>query len=160
MKKDEFLLKRIKAELLSELEQISRLMDEYSDFLNKYSVSMDACILRLKASFMADFYTGVEKVLKLIVEEINGSVPKGEGWHKRLLHTMTLEINKIRPVVISNELYLDLLKFLGFRHVVRQAYGFQLDEKKIKELEKIFIKTWKRFSYEIKKFCDFLEGKS
>lgn len=73
---------------------------------------------------------------------------------------MTLEINKIRPVVISNELYLDLLKFLGFRHVVRQAYGFQLDEKKIKELEKIFIKTWKRFSYEIKKFCDFLEGKS
>lgn len=40
---------------------------------------MDACILRLKASFMADFYTEVEKVLKLIVEEINGSVPKGEG---------------------------------------------------------------------------------
>ncbi len=73
---------------------------------------------------------------------------------------MTLEIKGIRPAIISNELYLDLLSFLGFRHVVRQAYGFQLDEKKINELEKLFIKTWKRFSSEIKKFCNFLEGKS
>ena len=160
MKKNELFLKRTKTELLSELEQISRLMDEYNDFLNKYSSNMDAYTLRVKTSFMADFYTGIEKVLKLIVEEINGGIPKGEDWHKRLLHTMTLEIKGIRPAIISNELYLDLLRFLGFRHDVRQAYGFQLDEKKINELEKIFVKTWKRFSSEIKKFCNFLEGKS
>lgn len=117
---------------------------------------MDAYLLRVKASFMADFYMGVEKIFRLIAEDLNGGVSKGEGWHKKLLHTMTIEIKKVRPAVISEGLYQDLLKFLGFRHVVRQAYGFQLDEKRLTELEKIFEKTSNRFYREIKKFCQFL----
>jgi hypothetical protein len=160
MKKDELFLKRIRTELLAELEKIARLMDEYADFLAKYSGKMDAHLLRAKASFMADFYMGVEKLFRLIVEELNGGTPRGEGWHKRLLHTMSLEIKGLRPPVISQKLYADLLKFLGFRHVVRQAYGFQLDEKKLDELEEIFLRTWKRFSHDIKQFCTFLRGKS
>jgi len=158
MKKDELFLKRIKTEILSELEQVAHLMDEYSDFISKYSGHMDVYLLRVKASFMADFYMGVEKVFRLIVEELNGGTPRGEGWHKRLLHAMSLEIKGIRPSVISIELYQDLLKFLGFRHVVRQAYGFQLEENRLEELEKIFQKTFKKFYREIKKFCNFLEG--
>jgi hypothetical protein len=39
---------------------------------------------------------------------------------------------------------------------LRQAYGFQLDEKKLEELEGIFEKTWKSFSIEIERFCHFL----
>jgi len=54
---------------------------------------------------------------------------------------------------------MDLLKFLGFRHVVRQAYGFQLDVRKLEELENIFIKTSDRSAKEIKLFCHFLDGK-
>lgn len=158
MKKDEIFLKRIKAEITSELEHISKLMDEYHGFLKKYSSHMDTYLLRVKATFMADFYTGVEKIFRLIAEEINGGVPKGEGWHKKLLHTMTLEIKRVRPAIISEGLYQDLLKFLGFRHVVRQAYGFQLDKDKLEELEKIFEKTWEKFSREIKRFCKFLES--
>ena len=91
MIKDELLLRRIKAELLSELDQISKLMDEYSDFIGKYSKHIDVYLLRVKASFMADFYMGVEKIFKLIVEELNGGAPRGEGSHKRLLHTMSLK---------------------------------------------------------------------
>lgn len=158
MKKDEIFLKRIKAEITSELEQISKLMDDYCDFLDKYSSCMDIYLLRVKASFMADFYMGVEKVLRLIAEELNGGIPKGEGWHKKLLHTMTLEIKNIRPAVISEELYKELLKFLGFRHVVRQAYGFHLDGKKLSDLEKIFKKTWKGFVRDMHNFCCFLDG--
>ena len=156
MKKDELFLKRVGAEVLSELGRMSKLMEEYSDFLDKYSDNMDEYLLRVKASFMADFYMGVEKIFELIAEELNGGSPRGEGWHKRLLHSMTLEMGKIRPAVISGELYRDLVQFLGFRHVVRQAYGFQLDPRKLDELEKVFRKTWKRFSREIKAFCRFL----
>jgi hypothetical protein len=160
MKKDELFLKRVQSELLAELGNIAKLMHEYSDFLSKYTGRMDAHLLRAKASFMADFYMGVEKLFRIIVEELNGGTPRGEGWHKRLLHAMSLEIKGLRPPVISQKLYADLLKFLGFRHVVRQAYGFQLDEKKLDELEEIFPRTWKRFAREIKQFCTFLKGKS
>lgn len=156
MKKDDLFLKRVRAEILSELDHVSQLMKDYDDFLDKYSGHMDVYLFRVKASFMADFYMGVEKILKLMAEELNGGAPRGEGWHKRLLHGMTLEMKGIRPAVISDTLYADLLKFLGFRHVVRQAYGFQIDEKKLEELEKIFKKTCKRFSREIRKFCSFL----
>ncbi len=37
MKKDELFLRRIKTELLAELAQVAQLMDEYSDFVMKYS---------------------------------------------------------------------------------------------------------------------------
>ena len=72
---------------------------------------------------------------------------------------MMLEVKGIRPAVISHDLYGDLIQFLGFRHVVRQTYGFQLDENKLHELEGIFDKTWRRLSREIKTFCNLLEGK-
>jgi len=48
-------------------------------------VSMDTYLLRAKASFMADFYMGVENIFRTISEELNGGVPRGDGWHKRLL---------------------------------------------------------------------------
>ena len=104
MKKDELFLKRIGTELLSELKQVSRLMDEYRDFVNKYSDHMDIYLLKVKASFMADFYMGAEKMFEIIAEELNGGTPRGEGWHKRLLHTMAIGVKEIRPAVISNEL--------------------------------------------------------
>ncbi len=159
MKKDDLLLKRTSAEILAELNRLSKLMDEYKQFISEYSGHMDKYLMRVKASFMADFYMGVEKIFEIIVEELNGGAPRGEAWHKRLLHTMTLEIKGVRPPVISDALHQNLMKFLGFRHVVRQAYGFQLDGQKMDELESIFETTWERFLRELKKFCSFLEGK-
>lgn len=159
MKKDELTLKRTAAEIRGELERISKLMKEYREFIRKYSKHGDMHLLRVNASYMADFYMGVEKILEIVIEELNGGAPKGEAWHKRLLHAMTLDVKGARPAVLSNALYEDLIQFLGFRHVVRQAYGFQLDEKKLYELESIFEKTWRRFSLEIKEFCNLLEGK-
>lgn len=159
MKKDELVLKRLAAEVREELERISKLMKEYREFIHKYSKHGDMHLMRVNASYMADFYMGVEKIFSTLIEELNGGTPKGEAWHKRLLLAMTLEVKGVRPAVISKALYENLVQFLGFRHVVRQAYGFQLDEVKLHNLEKIFEKTWRRFSSEIKDFCNLLEGK-
>jgi hypothetical protein len=160
MKKNELFLKRLTAEILSELREISRLHSEYKAFLRKYSPRMDKFLLRAKASYMADFYIGAEKIMRLIAEELDGGVPAGEKWHKKLIHSMTIEIPGVRPAIFSKGLYHDLLKFLGFRHVVRQAYGFELDRKKLEGLEADFDKTFKEFSREIRQFCRFLEGKT
>ena len=47
------------------------------NFLEKYP-SLDRYLLRTKASFLADFYMGVERIFKIIAEELNGGTPKGE----------------------------------------------------------------------------------
>lgn len=156
MRNDELLVERIISEIKEELDNLLKLRNEYKDFLKKYP-SIDKYLLRAKASFLADFYVGVEKISKIIAEEINGGIPKGEDWHKRLLLDMNLSIGG-RPPVISKELYSGLLKFLGFRHVVRQAYGFELDEKKLEELAAIFEPVLEKFFTEIEGFCNTLRG--
>ena len=46
-----------------------------------------------------------------------------------------------RCFVANSDLHNSLRPFLGFRHVVRQAYGFHLDEAKLEELASSFENT-------------------
>ncbi|MFH0925763.1 MAG: hypothetical protein V1872_09085 [bacterium] len=154
MKNNNMILKRIISEIREELNNLLSLKWDYQDFLNKYQI-IDKYLLRAKASFLADFYMGVERIFKIIAEEINGGLPKGEHWHKRLLQDASIKIDE-RSAVISKRLYEDLLKFLGFRHVVRQAYGFELNEKKLEELASIFDNVVENFIIEINQFCNLL----
>ena len=155
MNGDEIFIRRIVSEINAELSNILRLRDEYNEFINKYK-TVDKYLLRVKASYLADFYMGIERVFQIIATEIDGGIPQGEEWHKRLLLNMTIEIEGVRPPVISPGLYNNLRLFLGFRHVVRQAYGFQLDESKLEELVSSFEDTVRKFSSEVTKFCNTL----
>jgi hypothetical protein len=42
-----------------------------------------------------NFYTGCERIFRLIAAEVNGGVPKDLDWHKRLLTQVGLEIEII-----------------------------------------------------------------
>src|SRR4030066_913220 len=156
MSGNEILVRRIVSEINAELSNIRRLRNEYNEFISKYK-SVDKYLLRVKASYLADFYMGIERIFQIIATEIDGGLPQGEEWHKRLLLNMTLEIEGVRPPVISSGLYNSLRTFLGFRHVVRQAYGFQLDENKLEELASAFEKTSTNFSAEITNFCEIMK---
>ena len=157
MNGDEILIRRIISEINAELSNILTLRNEYREFTNKYK-TVDKYMLRVKASYLADFYMGIERIFQIISTEIDGGLPQGEEWHKRLLLNMTIEIEGVRPPVISTNLYNSLRPFLGFRHVVRQAYGFQLDEAKLEELASSFENTVRHFSDEVAKFCDTLRN--
>lgn len=154
---NEMALERIVSEIKEETGSLKALRNDYKNFLEKYP-SLDKYLLRAKASFLADFYMGVERIFKIIAEELNGGTPKGEDWHKRLLLDMSLNIGK-KPPVISGELYSKLLMFLGFRHVVRQVYGFELDEKRLDALSVHFEPVLEKFIEEIESFCRFLRNR-
>ena len=57
-----------------------------------------------------------------------------EEWHSELLHQMTLDIKGLRPPVISPNTEKILREYLGFRHLFRKRYGFELDWQKTKRL--------------------------
>ncbi|HHT9107658.1 MAG TPA: hypothetical protein ACFYEF_04215 [Candidatus Wunengus sp. YC63] len=154
---DELTIERIISEIKEETGSIIVLSNEYKNFLEKYPF-LDRYLLRTKASFLADFYMGVERIFKIIAEELNGGTPKGEDWHKRLLLDMSLNIGE-RPPVISRELHGSLLMFLGFRHVVRQVYGFELDEKRLEALSVHFEPVLEKFIKEMEGFCQFLKDR-
>src|SRR3989304_10621472 len=113
MNGDEILVRRIVSEINAELSNILRLRDEYNEFINKYK-SVDKYLLRVKASYLADFYMGIERTFQIIATEIDGGIPQGEEWHKRLLLKMKIEIEGGRHPVISSGLYNSLRLFRFF----------------------------------------------
>jgi hypothetical protein len=127
-------LNNLKVFRLSIQDEITKLklLDKEKDGLLKRKPS--SYILRAGGSILHDFYTGLEKIFENIAKEVDQRVPMGEEWHSELLHQMTLDIPGLRPPVISNSTEKKLREYLGFRHLFRKRYGFELDWEKMKKL--------------------------
>lgn len=124
------LAKRIAVEL-DEIQRVTRhVQKDWRNFLR----TADDGYLKATAFDLHSFYTGLERIFRLIAEILDGSLPGGEGWHKLLLSQMALEIQNVRPAVIS-EATLDLIEeYLRFRHLVRNVYSFNLLPEKVQSL--------------------------
>jgi hypothetical protein len=91
-------------------------------------------VVRAGGSILHDFYTGIEKIFESIAKEVDHRFPMGEEWHSELLHQMTLDIPGLRPRVITANTEKKLREYLGFRHLFRKRYGFELEWQKLKKL--------------------------
>lgn len=124
-------LKVLRLFINDEFEKL-RLLDKEKDSLLKKKPSN--YILRAAGSILHDFYTGIEKIFENIGKEVDRRIPLGEEWHSELLHQMTLDIKGLRPPVISPNTEKILREYLGFRHLFRKRYGFELDWQRMKRL--------------------------
>jgi hypothetical protein len=102
-----------------------------------------------------NFYTGCERIFQLVVSELNGGVPSGNDWHRRLLDRMKTE-REGRPAVISVALASRLQEYLGFRHVVRSLYGYELDPDRIAKLVSRYSEVWLQYEQEVQGFVVWL----
>ena len=112
---------------------------------------------RIVGSILHDFYTGIERIFRRIAEEVDGGVPAGEGWHRELLEVMSLELEGVRPAVLSGKLMRKLDEYLRFRHLFRNIYGFELEPRRLKSLAKGMNKTLMALKKAIGKFNKFLD---
>jgi hypothetical protein len=101
------------------------------------------------------FYTGCECIFSLISVELNGGVSKNADWHKRMLSRMAID-NEERKAVITLQTAERLEDFLGFRHVIRNIYGFELKIDRIDALVKQYPAAWCAFETDIRAFVDWL----
>jgi len=70
---------------------------------------------------------------------------------------MSSEVPRVRPAVLSPELRDNLDRYRGFRHVVRNAYTFNLDVELVELLIKHLQPTMNQLSEELLAFAEFLE---
>lgn len=108
--------------------------------------------LRFCGSIIADFYNGIEEIFRNIAILIDESEPKGGQFHSVLLAQMTNSIEGKRISVISRELEKELREYLGFRHVFRKTYGFELEWEKFKKLFFNLESTFQKLKMEIEQF--------
>jgi hypothetical protein len=85
------------------------------------------------AAFMAQFYGGVENILKRIIRFNGVPLPTGDTWHIDLFKSFCEPPLYHLPVLFDGSSALALAPYRKFRHVVYHGYGFQLDWNRMKE---------------------------
>ncbi len=108
------------------------------------------------SAYMAQFYTGVENILKRINKFYNLPLSNTEAWHIDLFNRFCSPSEKPLPVLFDDSLKADLTGFRKFRHVVHHGYGFQIEWERliigIEKIEDVFLRfrtrvlcNWQKF---------------
>jgi len=127
--------RRLAAEIHREIGALDRLCREVDEALQTISGSTPSTLLvRGAANLVHDFYTGAEKIFELVAVSLDGGLPEGPRWHRRLLDAMALDLPGLRPPAISPATLLELEEYLRFRHLFRNVYGFELDWPRVRPL--------------------------
>ena len=154
MRQGKAVLVRARSEIVAELEGLEHLLREHGRLPVERS---DPFLLRARASMLHDLYTGVERILIKIAEELGGGIPRSEQWHRDLLRSMAMELPDLRPAVFSRELHDLLVPYLRFRHFFRNVYGYVLDESRLDELDAGFDAALARFQDEMLVFLEWMD---
>mgnify|MGYP000367844249 FL=1 len=144
------------SEIKSERDRLSTLTEELQDLEDAMNGEPTGVELRAAGSILHDYYTGLEKIFRLIALELDGDLPSGEDWHKRLLDRMAGEIEDLRPPVIDGGLKEQLAEYLRFRHLFRHIYGFELKWTRCKPLVQKLPQIHREIAYALDEFENYL----
>jgi hypothetical protein len=136
---------------------IDRNLDGLRNLLETNPVQSTGHELRAEASYIHDFYNSAENLFRIVAEELNGGIPRGESWHRLLLLEMKSEIAGSRGAVISGKLYELLDTCLRFRHLFRNSYGVLLDPQKTREVAGVVLAADTLLKQEFTVFIDSLK---
>jgi hypothetical protein len=85
------------------------------------------------AAFLAQFYNGIENILKRISRFEGVPLPSGETWHIELFQRFCSPSHPELPELFDEALASTLAPYRRFRHVAFHGYGFQMDWSRMAE---------------------------
>lgn len=150
-------LRRLAAQIENDLSTSLELAKEAANFADKveeFQVNKENPYIYAVAVTLQHFYTSLETAFKRVVKEMEGDLPSGESWYQDLLEIVCLEIEGVRPALISSQVKKDIDKLRRFRHVVRHGYEYELDWSQMTPL----VESLERITDQIEK--DFTEFSS
>ena len=146
----------LKADIDREVAQVERLLEESRSDLSGVGDIPSRLEVRVVASILHDFYSGVERVFERIAVELDGDLPRGRDWHSQLLNRMEEDVEGVRPRVLTSNLAERLRTFLRFRHLFRNIYGGQLHWERSTELLAEVDEVWPLLKQEMQEFTGVL----
>lgn len=151
-------VKDLSDEIDIELEQIETLLRELTSL--REDVSGRWPTIREKtaaAAFLAQFYNGIENILKRISRFKSIPLPAGDTWHVDLFKRFCSPPHKSLPPLFDESLALAMSSFRQFRHVVHHGYGFQMDWTRMQEGMGNIDDVFGRFKARLHDFLHLLE---
>jgi len=152
-------IRELAADIENELQHLTRLEAEIRQVQEEiqHDPARASLFYENLALKLHNFYTGCERILRLVAAELNGALPSSYDWHRRLLERMSAE-REGRPAVLAPQTAQRLEEYLAFRHVVRNVYGFELDPQRIKQLVTAYPSVWHLFEVEVRSFVKWLRA--
>jgi len=150
-------LTQIAIRIRSELHELEDVLIRIKEGWDRAQRSGDSYYLDGVALNLHSLYSGIERLFELIAVNVDGNKPDKENWHRELLKQMAREVQQLRPAVISEESYLKLDIYRGFRHVVRNVYTINFDPLKVGKLVVEAPEVFNVVRKELSAFADFLE---
>jgi hypothetical protein len=143
-------LSELREEISIELEMMESTVQEAASLLNDLSLREPTVREKTAAgAFLAQFYGGIENILKRIHRYHDIPMPVGDTWHTDIFKRFCNPSFSPFPPLFDELLAADLSPFRKFRHVVYRGYGFQFDWERMKEGLGMVGKVYSRFASSI-----------
>lgn len=145
----------LKADIKADLEAIA----EIYAALHRYDAGplKDEQVI-ITAYYLHNLYSAFESIFQRIATVFENQIPDQAGWHAELLRRMRLDIESVRPKVISDRAYDALDELRRFRHLFRSAYRVRLDAERLNLVRKKAEVLEQIYQDEIENFLAFLDS--
>ncbi|MCR4790824.1 MAG: hypothetical protein K5839_07075, partial [Treponemataceae bacterium] len=104
-------------------------------------------------SILHSYYNGLESIFCLIYKSLENKSLAGNMWHTDLF-TYTFSATDTHKQILSDDLKNDLKEYLGFRHVFRHSYGYELDWTRLYPLFAKLSSNWQVVKKQIQNFLE------
>jgi hypothetical protein len=122
--------------LIGEIEKTVSLLEEVRSFYMEIQqnelqqLGKTRATALIVAQVLENYYTCLETLFLRVSQYFENSLLKNK-WHSDLLDKMILDIEGIRPPVVSSETYKNLRELMRFRHFKRYYFELDYDWKKL-----------------------------
>lgn len=118
----------LKAEMnaqLNEIEDIYKKLDDRRKKRGKTGIESMGYQLH-------NLYCAFEDLFKIVAETFENHIQDKAKYHTELLKRMTISIEGVRPLLLSQESHVLLDNLRSFRHFFRHAYSHEIDVRKVR----------------------------
>jgi hypothetical protein len=119
----------LKADIGADLQAIEQI---YTMLARQGDVSANGEQAIIVGYYLHNLYNAFESIFQRVAETFENDIADRSQWHALLLKRMTLDIEGIRPRLLSDEAYQCLDELRRFRHVFRSMYTASLDVERLR----------------------------
>lgn len=118
----------LKSEVGAQIDEIERIYDRVEERARGKS----RADLEGLGYWLHNLYCAFEDAFKLVANAFENNVEARGGYHVELLKRMAIPIDGVRPAFVSGKCFRLLDNLRAFRHLLRHAYMYDLDERKVR----------------------------
>lgn len=138
----------LRAEISSQLAEIEKIYGRIEERVQaKNQVEVESL-----SFWLHNLYSAFEDLFEMIARAFENNITSQDHYHIELLKRMTVSIEGVRPALLSQNTFTLLDRLRAFRHVMRHAYVYDLDERQVRLVLEDALELKKSYAKEIEAF--------